>query len=113
MAALAFAAWYTYNNMARNSASSDITLSQDGSLSVEETNKVLGRVGQLLVVPEGTIPLVATIINVEELQAQQAFYQSAQNGDILIIYPSTQKAVIYNPRDDILVNVGPVILDQQ
>ena len=114
IAGLAAAALYGYQYMQGSRDSGEpVTLSEDGSLSVEETEKVLSRISELLVVPNDTNPLVATIINVEELQAQQLFYQNAKNGDILIIYPTVQKAIIYNPQENILVNVGPVILDQQ
>ena len=57
------------------------------------------------------IPLMALIDNADSLKQDQKFYADAQNGDILLIFAS--QAVIYRPKTDVIVNVGPVIFDQK
>jgi len=71
---------------------------------VEETLK---DVGKLIVLPDEDSPFVFTIQNAEELAAQEAFYTNASNGDRLIVF--SDRAIIYSPSRDILINVGPVI----
>ena len=74
-------------------------------LSKKETEELLAKVGKLIILPGGS-PVVATIIDVDDLKSQQAFYENANNDDKLLIYPS--KAIIYSPEKNIIVNVGPV-----
>lgn len=67
----------------------------------------LEAVGKLIVLPEGEdTPFVFTIQNAEELASQEPFYNKAKDGDRLIVF--SDRAIIYNPDNDILVNVGPV-----
>lgn len=58
-------------------------------------------------------PVVATIIDSAFLATQSAFYAQAQNGDKLVIYPQAQKAFVYSPERNIIVNSGPLVLDNE
>lgn len=70
--------------------------------------ETLEAIGKLIILPEGEeTPFVFTIQNAEELAAQEPFYNKAKDGDRLIVF--SDRAIIYNPTEDILVNVGPVI----
>lgn len=80
-------------------------------LSQRDITTLVVRVGKHIQLPTNEDPLVATIVDVESLVADQPFYQGAQNGDVLLIYQGASKAIIYSPSRDILVNVGPIILD--
>lgn len=72
-----------------------------------EITRLVTQVEQHMLVPDDK-PLVFTISDVETLVKEQAFFTGAQNGDRLLIFQSTGKAVIYSPKRDILVNVGPI-----
>lgn len=85
---------------------------EDAQLTEAQIADLITAVRRHIVLPEDEAPLVATIINVDELIAEQPFYQGASNGDILMIYGSVAKALIYDPRADRLVNVGPVEIQQ-
>lgn len=80
-------------------------------LSQEEIAALVVRVGKLIQLPANEDPLVATIVDVESLVATQPFYSGAQNGDMLLIYSSASKAIIYSPSRNMLVNVGPIVID--
>lgn len=70
----------------------------------------LKAVGKLIILPEGEdTPFVFTIQNVEQLASQEPFYNKASNGDRLIVF--SDRAIIYDPNNDILVNVGPVTFE--
>jgi hypothetical protein len=90
----------------------EVGTGEDAQLTEEQIADLITAVKRHIVLPEDEEPLVATIINVDELIAEQPFYQGASNGDILMIYGSVAKALIYNPRADRLVNVGPVQVQQ-
>lgn len=69
--------------------------------------ETLKAIGELILLPEGEeTPFVFTIQNAEQLAAQEPFYNKANDGDRLIVF--SDRAIIYNPTDNILVNVGPV-----
>ena len=69
--------------------------------------ETLEAIGGLILLPEGEeTPFVFTIQNAEQLAAQEPFYNKANDGDRLIVF--SDRAIIYNPTDNILVNVGPV-----
>ncbi len=76
-----------------------------------EVKDIVGRLGKLTLLPNED-PVVATILDSKYLATQSAFYKDAQNGDKLVVYPKAQKAFIYSPDRNIIVNAGPLIVDQ-
>lgn len=74
----------------------------------KEIEKVLERVERLIILPEGEIPLMATVVDAEALKSEQPFYAHVIKNDIVLIYQQNQRAIIYSPARDIIVNVGPV-----
>lgn len=85
--------------------------SGDGELSDREVAQLLNQVGSLMILPEGEEPAIATIVDAAALIAEQPFYNGAQDGDRVIIYPQAQRAIIYSPERNIIVNVGPIVVD--
>ncbi len=71
----------------------------------KEIEGVMERVSKLIILPAG-IPRLATIKDAKALAAQQPFFKNAENGDKILIYKD--RAIIFNPTKNILVNVGPV-----
>lgn len=76
-----------------------------------EIDALLAKVGGLILLPEGEEPAIATIQDAEALARDEAFYRDAKNGDKVIVY--REKAIIYDPTSNRLVNVGPVYLQQE
>lgn len=79
----------------------------------KETAGLVEKVGRHIVLPVGEEPTVATVMDAVGLAKDQPFYKDAQNGDKVLIYVQAQKAIIYSETKDILVNVGPVYIDQK
>lgn len=77
-------------------------------LAAKEVDAIVDKVKTHIVLPD-EVPMVATVADVESLARDQAFFVGAKNGDRLLIY--SNKAILYNEKDDILVNVGPVFVD--
>ncbi len=59
-----------------------------------------------------TAPQAMQIMNPDELIQKDQFFTGAQSGDVLLIYKEAGKAIIYSPKRDIIVNVGPVQIEQ-
>jgi uncharacterized membrane protein len=77
-----------------------------------ETDALLASIGQHIILAKDEEPMVATIKDIENLSAKEPFYKDAKDGDKIIIYPESQRAIIYNPENDILVNVGVIVNNQ-
>ena len=61
-----------------------------------EKEKLLAQLSNLIVLPEGEEPTIATISDKEKLKGQP-FFAKAKNGDKLIIYTQARKAILYDP----------------
>ncbi len=79
----------------------------------KEVAVIADEISKLLILPKKELPVMATISNVKELQKKQSFYKNAENGDKLLIYTKSKRAIIYSPSRNIIVNVGPVVLDNK
>lgn len=78
----------------------------------KETATLVSQVSKLMLVPDET-PTVATIMDVDKLAADQAFYTGAINGDKLLVFTKSQRAIIYSPSRNLIVNSGPVYFNNQ
>ncbi len=76
--------------------------------SKAEAEEVIRKVGRLMVLPDET-PTVATVSDPEKLRDQQ-FFNQAVAGDKVLIYSGAQKAILYSPKLDKIVEVAPVNL---
>ena len=81
-----------------------VTGNQEGNKAAAK--RVIDSVSKLIQLPKGVDPTVAKIVNVEALQARNAFYKKAKNGDYLLV--TTDRAIIYDPVKNILIDVAPV-----
>ena len=74
---------------------------------------LVAKVGKLLILPTGEEPVVATITDAAALIKDQVFYKGAKNGDVVLVYQKAAKAIVYSPDRNVIVNVGPVFLQDQ
>lgn len=74
----------------------------------EELAVAVAAVGELMILPEGDEPVLATVTNAESLTKQQAFFSGSVNGDQLLLFPKNMKAVIYSPSRGKIINAGPI-----
>lgn len=77
-----------------------------------EVVSLVQKVGKLMILPHGETPVVATVTNAQLLKQSQPFYQDAQNGDVLMIYSQAQRAILYRPGTDMIINVGPIYVNK-
>ncbi len=78
--------------------------------SQAQVKDLIVKVGKLVILPKGENPVVATINDASTLIKQQAFYTGAINGDVVLVYQKAAKAIVYSPSRNVIVNVGPVIM---
>jgi cell division septation protein DedD len=74
----------------------------------EQATAILNKVSQLIQLPTGETPSMATINDAASAKKAQPFLASAQNGDVLIVFATAQTALLYRPSSNKLIAVGPV-----
>lgn len=70
----------------------------------DQVKKIVAEVAKLARLPENETPSIATITDVSKLK-DQPFFKDAKNGDILLVFNSSGKAVLYDPKDKKIVDV--------
>jgi len=75
--------------------------------AAEETRLLLEKVSKIIELPAGENPTVATVSDKSKLSDQQ-FFANAQDGDKVLIYIKTSKAILYRPSTNKIVEVAPV-----
>lgn len=73
----------------------------------QEIRDLVAKVSQLVVLPEGEDPTVATVSDPDKLK-DQAFFASAKKGDKILIYTNAKKAFLYNPETNKILNIAPI-----
>jgi hypothetical protein len=74
-------------------------------LAANEVQDIIGKVGKIVDLPKNETPTIATVSDVTKLNGQE-FFAKAQNGDKVIIYAKAQKAYLYRPGTDKLIEVA-------
>lgn len=76
-----------------------------------EKKTILGQLSKLMVLPAGD-PVLFKVNDQETMRKQQAFFKDTLNGDVLLVFQESSKAVIFRPSSGMIVNVGPINFDQ-
>lgn len=74
-----------------------------------EAQKIIAAVGKLIVLPKDETPTIATVTDSTKLK-NQPFFAKASNGDKILIYSKAKKAILFNPTQNVVVEVAPVNL---
>lgn len=75
-----------------------------------QARRIVAEMSELIILPEGEVPGVFPI---DKSQAKEPFFKNAEDGDLLVVYRSTQQAFIYSPSRKILVNAGVLVLNPE
>lgn len=77
-----------------------------------DSDKILASVRSLILLPEGEVPTIATVTDLEKLK-DQPFFKKAKVGDKVIMYPKAKKAYLYDSENNKILEVAPIALDTQ
>ncbi|OGI90570.1 hypothetical protein A2911_00385 [Candidatus Nomurabacteria bacterium RIFCSPLOWO2_01_FULL_40_15] len=85
----------------------DVLYESSAVIAKTEAQALAEKVGMLMLLPTGEVPTVATVSDPKVLQ-NQSFFIDVKKGDKVLIYANAQKAVLYRPEIDKIVNIAPV-----
>jgi len=78
----------------------------------EEERSLVAQIGKIIDLPEDEEPTVATVTDPGQLSNQQ-FFNKAIEGDKLIVYENSGKAILYRPSENRVVEVGSINKNEQ
>jgi len=75
--------------------------------SQSDIDSLVAHVGSLILLPQGEVPTIATVTDLDALKGQ-AFFANAVVGDKVLMYPKAQEAVLYDPSQDKVIQIAPL-----
>lgn len=78
-------------------------------LTQEQEKALLTRIAKHVLLPKGEQPSIATIVSLDQLKGQP-FFANATIGDKLLVFMKARKAFLYNPNEDKVIEVGPLVV---
>lgn len=76
----------------------------------DEVSQLIARAGAHILLPDGEVPKIVTVTDRDKL-SDQVFFTHAKNGDKVLVYEGAKKAFLYDPKADIILEVGPVTIN--
>lgn len=88
-------------------ARTELAAMRSQSPAEDETKQIVERVSQLVVLPENEEPTLATVTDQSKL-ASQPFFANAETGDQVLIYTKAQRAILFRPSNNKIIEVAPL-----
>jgi hypothetical protein len=82
-------------------------LYQQTNAKANEVESTIEDISRHIKLPEGEVPTLATVADKKKL-SEQEFFKLAENGDKVLIYKQAQKAILYRPSIDRIIDIAPV-----
>ncbi len=75
--------------------------------SEQEISELTAKIGKLMDLPDDEKPTVISVVDKEKVKSQP-FFSKAENGDKVLVYTASKKAILYRPLTGKIIEVGPV-----
>ena len=85
------------------------TVTNPNLLANSEIQKLVEKAGKLILLPKDENPTLYTVTDIEKVKSQP-FFANAKNGDKVLIYSGARKAILYDPKADKIIEVGPLVI---
>lgn len=79
--------------------------------SQDEVEELVIKVGKLIKLPNET-PEIATVSDISQLEGQSIF-KNAENGDKVLIFGDSRRAIVYRPSENIIIEVGNLVVSPE
>lgn len=78
---------------------------REASDSNRENAELIGKISEMIYLPDGEDPSIATVIDSAKINQQQ-FFSRAENGDKLLVYQKARFIILYRPTEDKIVSAS-------
>ena len=99
-----YVTWYLKNS--KQDGSADVAI-KSRPLTAEDYIAAIAR--KMLLPADSSYPRIEVISDPQLLTDEQDFFRGSEAGDVLVIFEESKRAILYSPRRDIIVNVGPIV----
>ena len=83
-----------------------------GTAAVQaEVDALVAQVGKLMALPTDEKPTIATVTDASKVK-DQPFFANAKNDDRVLIYQKAQKAILFRPSENRIIEVGSLNINQ-
>lgn len=82
------------------------TQESSGNMNPDQ-KELVSAVGKLIILPGDEEPTIATVTDLEKLKGQ-AFFSNAKLGDKVLIYAKAQKAILFRPNENKIIELAPL-----
>lgn len=96
--------YYQYQKTAKELKKVKSQTTTQDAVKPDEVKKLVAEVAKVARLPENETPSIATITDASKLK-DQTFFKDAKNGDILLVYNNSGKAVLYDPKEKKVVDI--------
>ena len=86
--------------------------STQAPVAAQSEADIVAKVGTLILLPSGETPVIATVSNLDALKGQP-FFENARIGDIVLMYKTAARAILYDPSLDKIIEVAPITGDMK
>ena len=93
---------YLYKELRNNKNGS----SSNNVTAQKEAEDLKAKVGKIILLPDET-PVIGTVNDKDKFK-DQPFFNGVENGDKILIFSESKKAVIYRDKDNRVINSGPI-----
>lgn len=100
---------YQYQKVTSELANVKNNPAQAGQLTDDRQRELIAEVSSKIMLPSDEKPTVAIVSDINRLKDQQ-FFAGGQNGDVVLIYMNSKRAILYRPAEKKIVEVAPVNL---
>lgn len=100
----------TQDELAEAKQTLDLFRTDPESAQQANVEQYVEQVGRVYDLPEDETPSLATVQDKDALEDQQ-FFQRAENGDVVLIYPEAELAILFRPSTGQLINVSSLEID--
>lgn len=81
-----------------------------GEIEAQEIADTVLEVSKIMLLPKDENPTLATVSDPEKLK-DQPFFKNAEVGHKVLIYTQAQKAILYDPVRNLIIEVAPINID--
>lgn len=104
---LIFVGLFFWSNHQVGQLRNDLDSRQNANKIQEQNKSLIDKVGALIILPDDETPTIATVSDLDKLKGQP-FFAKAELGDKVLIYARAQKAILYRPSSNKIIELAPL-----